>query len=189
MHVPRNTEPIMSVNLTQLSKTIAHALRHEPEAYGLQLDESGWVSLELLVNALRSKNWPQLEPDNIVQVAAATDKKRFEIKDGRIRAYYGHSTDEKIVKTPVVPPILLYHGTIAANMHSILQNGLLPMERQYVHLSEDVQTARIVGSRRKGEVIIFKVSALEAHNSGIAFYREENGTWLAEPVSPKFLSI
>ncbi|AZS14048.1 hypothetical protein [Paenibacillus lutimineralis] len=41
---------------------------------------------------------------NLVNMIEMADKKRHEILDGRIRAIYGHSTPQKILKTAVVHP-------------------------------------------------------------------------------------
>jgi len=46
-----------AVDKTALSKTMAYALRHDPDAYGLILDESGWVPIDELLQALSSQ-WP-----------------------------------------------------------------------------------------------------------------------------------
>jgi RNA:NAD 2'-phosphotransferase (TPT1/KptA family) len=34
------------INLVQLSKTMAFALRHHPERFGLFLDDEGWVPVD-----------------------------------------------------------------------------------------------------------------------------------------------
>ena len=38
-----------NLDLTRLSRTISHALRHEPWVYGLELDTYGWVHMNDLV--------------------------------------------------------------------------------------------------------------------------------------------
>jgi putative RNA 2'-phosphotransferase len=43
---------------------------------------------------------------------------------------------------------VLYHGTPAANVPSIMEHGLRSRSRHHVHLSPDVATARVVGGRR-----------------------------------------
>ncbi len=40
----------MKLNYSKLSRVISHALRHKSEAYNLDLDEEGWVSIESLLN-------------------------------------------------------------------------------------------------------------------------------------------
>ena len=43
-------------DLRDLSKLVSHALRHEPEAYGLRLDKDGWVSLDTFIAAVRASS-------------------------------------------------------------------------------------------------------------------------------------
>lgn len=74
-----------------LSKTIAHALRHDPYAYGLDPDEHGWVSLPALLDALRTRSWPALTATQVAALAAADAKGRYEVAGDRVRARYGHS--------------------------------------------------------------------------------------------------
>ena len=76
-----------------------------------------------------------------------SEKKRHEISDGKIRAYYGHSVPMKIEKEEKMPPEVLFHGTARRFYKSITEKGLLPQNRQYVHLSQDIETAENVGKR------------------------------------------
>jgi putative RNA 2'-phosphotransferase len=42
-----------NLDLTKLSRTVSHALRHKPWLYGLELDSYGWVHVTDLVVSLR----------------------------------------------------------------------------------------------------------------------------------------
>jgi|GEM_PF-3215192 len=55
--------------LRELSKTISHALRHEPWLYELELDDEGWVDLEILLAALgrHRARWAELEAVDAVR--------------------------------------------------------------------------------------------------------------------------
>jgi putative RNA 2'-phosphotransferase len=173
----------------RLSKTISHALRHKPGEYGLQLDAEGWVPIEKLLDALRRRRnaWQQISVADIERIIAESEKQRFEMRDGQIRAYYGHSTSEKIDKQPATPPAFLYHGTTRQVTEAIRREGLKAMNRQYVHLSTDEQTARIVALRRTSQPVILRIAALEAHQQGIRFYLGNEDIWLADPIPPEFI--
>ncbi len=77
----------------RLSKTISHALRHRPEVYGLELDAEGWTPVDDLLAALRTRRpvWRNLSDADLDEMMAQADKQRFEKRDARIRAFYGHS--------------------------------------------------------------------------------------------------
>jgi putative RNA 2'-phosphotransferase len=173
---------------TALSRAMAHALRHEPWLYELELDEAGWVPLDDLVEALRrSRRWRMLQVSDVVDVVARGSKQRYEIEGGRIRALYGHSLPGRIVKEPAPPPAVLFHGTARATVPAILADGLSPMRRQYVHLSVDRETALAVGRRKGRHVALLAVDAAAAHADGVVFMRGNAATWLAEHVPARFV--
>ena len=60
------------------------------------------------------------------------------------------------------------------------------MERQYVHLSSDLQVATEVGKRR-GKPVIFIIDSQQAHQDGVVFHVAENGVWLTEYVNIKYV--
>ncbi|KMQ67374.1 hypothetical protein ACM39_13095 [Chryseobacterium sp. FH2] len=176
----------METNFEQLSKTVSHALRHEPQFYNLELDNQGWVLLSDLVFALNTKGI-RVDENLIITMIEQSPKKRHQILDGKIRAFYGHSTKKRILKNSAEPPDFLYHGTIQSSLNSIMEKGLLPMDRQYVHLSLDERTAGVVGSRKDGKLVILKVNAKEAFLNDVQFYKEENGIWLSDPIPTKYI--
>ena len=143
-----------------LSKEVSYALRHAPWEYELELDSEGWVSVEQLISSFRN---------------------------GKIRAFYGHSIPMKISKEIGYPPKYLYHGTSINYLDDIKLNGLKPMSRQYVHFSEDVETATLVGNRKKGETILLKIDTELAQSKGIKFYIGNEKVWLSDYISPEFI--
>ncbi|MFO1019206.1 MAG: RNA 2'-phosphotransferase [Planctomycetales bacterium] len=178
------------MNHVQLSKKISLVLRHEPWLYELELDPKGWTSLEDLLEGLRSekKEWEQVSLEDIQQILASADKQRFELRKGQIRALYGHSFAEKIVRTKSTPPEFLFHGTSPAALDAINGKGLLPMNRQYVHLSVDRETATLVGKRKSKTPVMLCVDAQAADSSGISFYRGNDNVWLTDHIPPQFIT-
>ena len=174
----------MEASLVRISKFISLVLRHDPGKIDLALDENGWASVdELLVKA-------KIDRVTLEQVVAQNDKMRFAFSpDGRrIRASQGHSIEIDLAFEPVSPPDVLYHGTASRSEASILQKGLLPGQRNHVHLSADQQTAIAVGQRH-GKPIIFTVRAREMAQDGFLFYLSENKVWLTASVPAKYLIL
>jgi putative RNA 2'-phosphotransferase len=179
----------MSKQLTETSKFLSYVLRHQPDAIGITLDLEGWVDIAALIVAA-AKDGKQLDRDLIQTVVTTSDKKRFAISDDglRIRAVQGHSTESVDIKyVEKVPPEFLYHGTATRFLDSIRKEGLLPGSRQYVHLSQDEQTALAVGQRH-GKPVVLKIGALRMHQQGFKFYQAENGVWLVNDVPAEQLS-
>ena len=134
------------INFQKLSKIVSYALRHEPWEYELELDNEGWVEIEQLLTALHYENeWKEVTENELSKMVELSDKKRHEILGGKIRALYGHSVPQKIQKENSIPPSILFHGTKRELVQQILSEGIQPMGRQYVHLSVDIDTAKIVG--------------------------------------------
>jgi putative RNA 2'-phosphotransferase len=176
-------------DLSKLSRAVSHALRHEPWLYELELDGEGWSSVESIVVALRKERpeWTDLCEADLTHMIESSSKRRHEVKDGRIRALYGHSVAGKLKRTPATPPDVLYHGTAPDVVSLIKASGLLPMGRQYVHLSVDESTAVEVGRRKARKPILLRVLAAEAHAKGAHFYEGNEKVWLADYVAPEFI--
>jgi len=178
------------MDLKSLSKQIAYILRHAPWEYELELDEEGWVPLDQLLEGLRSeRGMADVTREDVEEMIRSSDKARFEIEGEMIRAYYGHSVPGKLRKEKAEPPELLYHGTVDRFLGSIRECGLKPMSRQYVHLSGDTGMANIVARRRGKGIVILPIRAREASHSGVVFYRESNGVWLADAVGPEWIEF
>lgn len=167
-----------------LCKEISYALRHAPWEYELEMDEEGFAPLSQLLYAINEESkYPKvIEENDIFHVMELSDKKRLEISGEKIRALYGHSIPMHIKKEKAEPPDVLYHGTAKRFLSSIKEQGLLPMSRQYVHLSVDLETAMQVGKRHDSEPVILKIDAKSAYNSGIKFYIGNDKVWLCDRI-------
>ena len=179
------------MNLVDLSKEISYALRHAPWEYELELDENGFVPIAQLLHALNESNGYDREivQADLEQIIATSEKKRHEIVGDKIRALYGHSVPQIIKMEPGIPPAVLYHGTTHRALPQILQDGLKPMQRQYVHLSIDVETATRVGKRRDPEPIILKIDTEAAQKAGIQFYIGNDKVWLCNRVPKECITV
>ena len=135
----------------KLSKFLSLILRHQPERFALAIDGEGWASLSEVIEILHGLpnfRWAtRADVMAVVEEGSGDAKRRFEVKDNRIRARYGHSLAQPITYEPCTPPRILYHGTSQRVLAAIGSEGLRPMERQYVHLSSDPETATRVGAR------------------------------------------
>ena len=89
----------------ELSKEVSYALRHAPWEYELEMDEEGWVSIEQLLSALNTEGkFGNITRNDLAVMIDKSEKKRHEIKAGKIRALYGHSIPMHIVKEEKTPP-------------------------------------------------------------------------------------
>jgi putative RNA 2'-phosphotransferase len=171
------------------SKLLSYVLRHRPDSIGLQLDPNGWADVDVLLQRLAEYGKP-VARDLLDRVVAENDKQRFAFDAGRtrIRASQGHSIQVDLDLKPAQPPDVLYHGTASRFLKSILASGLHAGNRQHVHLSGDVDTARRVGARH-GFPVILHVDTARMRADGAVFYLSDNGVWLTGPVAPRYLRV
>ncbi len=173
---------------TRISKLLSYGLRHAPADFGVTLDAEGWADVVDVLSALSTRGEP-VTAVHLAEVVRESDKQRFAFShDGaKIRASQGHSVDVDLRLVAIEPPAMLYHGTIDRFVPAIRVAGLVRKSRTHVHLSADEATARVVGARRRGDVVLLTVRAAEMHHDGLAFYRSANGVWLTLHVPAKYL--
>lgn len=172
-----------------VSKFLSLVLRHKPEEIGIMLDESGWTSLDELLQATHGRGIA-LTLDEVKTVVATSDKQRFAISpDGlRIRANQGHSVPVELGYAAAVPPGTLYHGTSSQFLDAIRVQGLCKMSRHHVHLSASRDQALRVGQRRAHPVVL-AVQSHAMHAAGLEFFLSTNGVWLTDHVPVTYLTF
>ncbi|HEY6738982.1 MAG TPA: RNA 2'-phosphotransferase [Actinopolymorphaceae bacterium] len=168
-----------------MSRKLSYVLRHDPESIGLRLDDGGWVEVKVLLDALAAHGI-RLGVDELAEIVATNEKRRFTIEGERIRCAQGHSVPVSLGLSAIQPPARLYHGTPEANVSSIKRRGLVKGTRHHVHLSRDPRSAARVGSRR-GRVVVMVVDAAAMARDGYVFYRSANGVWLTDRVPPAYV--
>jgi len=171
------------------SKLIALGLRHDPGALGITLDRAGFTDVTSLLAGLLAQGVTLTESE-LEALVRSSDKQRFTLTADRtrIRANHGHSVEVDLGLMPETPPERLYHGTVAAFLERIRQDGLIAGARRYVHLSSTVAAAELV-ARRRGRPIVIDVLAGEMHRAGHALFLSTSGVWLTERVPRPFLEF
>src|SRR5207237_4551033 len=98
----------------KLSKLLSYLLRHKPEAVGLTLDERGFTALdELVVKVNTSGRLPcPITIEDVRALIASEASRRFEERDGRVRARSGHTAASvtEVVTERAVPPEFVFVG-------------------------------------------------------------------------------
>lgn len=172
-----------------ISKFLSLILRHAPETIELNLDKNGWANIDELITQSHQFG-KELNFETLEEIVETNDKKRFTFNDDltKIRANQGHSINVELNLKESEPSDFLYHGTVEKFIDLIKKDGLKKMNRQYVHLSKDKETAIKVGSRR-GKPIILKIDASKMFQDGFIFYLSENNVWLIDEVPVKYIGF
>lgn len=178
--------------LRKLSRFLSLLLRHRPARFPIHMDDQGYADLDEVMHFVRGlPNFRWATYSDIDAVLDLPGRQRFERvrqEDGPtlIRALYGH-TAVRPTYEPAEPPPVLYHGTAPETVPAIRRDGLHPMERQYVHLSVDAETARRTGLRHAGDAVVLEIDAAAAHDAGIAFYHPVEEIFLCDHVPPDYI--
>ncbi len=178
---------LKSEDRVRISKFMSGLLRHFGRKFGIKIDEDGWADLNEVAKIIKDKYGVGKK---VVELIAIFDKKeRFEIKNGKIRAKYGHSMevntrwseDGKI-------PSRLYHATDPRNLQSIMKRGLLPMKRLEVHICADPNDALVVGKRHCSCPVLLEIDAERAIKNGIEI-RKKGKLYTADYIPPEYIKL
>ena len=175
------------MNLTEKSKYMAKLLRHAPELGNLTIDRNGYTSVESLLKAL------EINKETLDEIVKTDNKKRYSYDETGtlIRANQGHSLPYvQIDFKKYIPTNHIYHGTAKKFEDSIMEKGLIPGSRQYVHLSKDLETATTVGLRHghsKDNIVIFEIDYNKMIKDGYEFFISDNGVVLIKSVPKEYL--
>lgn len=175
----------MGEEYKKISKYLSYILRHKPESIGLTLDVNGWANIDELIEKTTEI---AISKTLINEVVKTSDKQRFIISEDqmKIRANQGHSVNIDLNLVAKEPPNILYHGTAEDSVNPIMKEGIKPNSRQYVHLSENIETAWKVGSRH-GKPVILTINCEAMFLDGYEFYLSNNGVWLTNYVPSKYI--
>ncbi len=166
----------------RISRRLSYLLRHNPEQFEIELDGEGFADLDSVAARLG------IPAGDIRAAIDESSKRRFEVVGNRIRALYGHSVGVDLHLPSVDPPETLYHGTTWSLVREVMEEGLKPMGRLFVHLSVTEEEARQVGLRREPNPAIILVRAQRASEEGLEFYRPGD-IYLVSEVPPEYLSL
>lgn len=173
----------------KLSVFISLVLRHKPDEAGISLDEHGWANVAELIEGI-NETGRKINMEILEEIVRTDLKQRYSFNEDKtlIRANQGHSVPVDVELEEQQPPHVLYHGTADRFLESIMAEGLKPMNRLYVHLSKEEETAVKVG-KRHGNPVVLKVNAKEMYDDGKKFYLSQNGVWLTKHVDKKYIEV
>ena len=171
----------------KLGRFISLVLRHKPETIGIILDKNGWADVKDLIEKIKLSE-RYIDMEILERIVRENNKKRYSFNEDKtkIRASQGHSIEVELNLKEMTPPEILYHGTAAKFLESIKEKGILKRNRQYVHLSSDIETAKNVGQRH-GEPVILRIDTIGLKKIGHKFYLSENKVWLCDDIPSEYI--
>jgi len=176
--------------LDHLGRVLTGILRHFPDRYELPIDPQGWVALPQIVRAISQKHpaYHWLRPQHLLAIAETDAKGRYEVRDDRIRATYGHTVDVDLDLPTDNIPDHLYYPVTEEEATIVLEVGLKPSDRKKVHLSKTAEDARAAGAVRTPNPVILEVDAKTAREGGLVIKKAAKTVYLVDRVPPEYLS-
>jgi putative RNA 2'-phosphotransferase len=186
---PKGCIPVNSATKTKTSKTMAFLLRHRPDVGDLSLDEQGWVCEEALRGALKRLLRIELDAQTLINIIEDAPVRRFEHKDGRIRASAKVQAHNNAKRT--IPPDILYHATTSDRVGAIVRTGSLdPGPNGHVFLASSESKAWRTAHRLQGGACpkVLVVDACRARRQGVTFLRDrKTGLFLSNKIPTRHL--
>lgn len=177
-----------------LSKRMAFILRWRPDTINVTLTKQGYVDVNKFITGYNKLNKANINIEDLEYVVSTDDKTRYSFNEDKtmIRANQGHSKDLGIEVDMIEkrPPAMLYHGTTKARYAQIKHDGLKPMSRTFVHLTDNKGTAFVVAKRYAkftNNVAILAIDTARMIKDGYRFKISENGVWQIKSVEPKYI--
>lgn len=169
----------------RLTRSLAYMLRHQPDEFDLEVDRHGWADLDDVVRALNERVGSAVSEDDVHEALHAADKPRYELKDGKIRALYGHSI-EIDPGEPDEPPDELYAVVRGRDVPNVERDGLKGVRRTFIHLSLTKEEAREAGRRLDRRYAVVTVLAGDAWEEDIDFY-DRTSMFLSDDIPTEFI--
>ena len=151
--------------IERITRSLAYMLRHQPEEFDLELNAYGYGELGDVVCALNERLGEPIEEQDVLDAIESGDRPRYEVKDGMIRALYGHSISID-PGDPSDPPEELYLGVGSRDAERAAKQGLRGGRRTFLHLALTYDDARETGRRVAEEYAVITVFAQRAFEVG-----------------------
>jgi len=175
--------------LESIGRMMAGTLRHFPEKFELKMETNGFIDLREFIDALqrtrRRLQW--LRPHHIVAIIETDPKGRYEYRDGKIRATYGHSIDVELDLPTTGIPDQLYYPTTQEEVDIVLETGIKPSDRKKVHLSKTYENAAEAGRVRTPNPVILEIDTARAIASGLVIMKAGKTVFLVDNMPHEFL--
>jgi putative RNA 2'-phosphotransferase len=175
--------------LDHLGRVMTGILRHFPDRYQLTIDPHGWVDLPEMVRAIGRKHpaYHWLRPQHLVAIAETDAKGRYEVRDERVRATYGHTLEVDLDLPTDHIPERLYFPVTPEEAAIVLEVGLRPTDRRKVHLSKTAADARTAGKVRTPDPVILEIDARRVQDRGIVIMQAGKTVYLVDSIPAEML--
>ncbi|MEA1866514.1 MAG: hypothetical protein U9N19_00195 [Thermodesulfobacteriota bacterium] len=177
--------------LKRLEKTLFAMLGRQPDAFGIVLDEGGWISIkEIHPTLMKEAGFPHITLRSLTQFFSLYRPEKFEWQGNHVRVKSELQSPDLTVYEKATPPELLY-VSIRPKAHAhVIARGLQPNNnKKWVVLSTKEEVALRIGRLRDRDPVIAEVMALKSNKAGVVFRRAGKVLFLVEGMDPQWMNI
>ncbi|MEM0195983.1 MAG: RNA 2'-phosphotransferase, partial [Thermoplasmatales archaeon] len=156
----------------------------------LEVNDRGYVSIDEMVQEIRfyNRRLHFVGSSHIFAVVLTDDKGRYQISENKryIRATYGHTIDVDLSDLPTDGiPEILYYPTNREEYEILKENGILPSDRRWVHLSNSKEKAYIAGLYHFDSPLLVPIKTEVVKEMGENIYRAGQQVFICKFVPPQ----
>lgn len=176
-----------------LGRIITGILRHRPERYHIEIDERGYVNIDEMVQVIRFyyRRFHFVGPSHIFSIILTDQKGRYQLSDNKryLRATYGHTIDVDLTDLPSDGiPEILYYPTNKEEFEILKENGILPSDRRWIHLSSSKEKAYIAGLYHFDSPLVIPLKSASILDSGENLYHAGQEVYICKYVSSESMT-
>ena len=174
--------------LENLAKMLAYILGHRPDEFGLVLDETGFVPLKQLQQALMQEpGWGFVRRHHLDQVVLLLKPPAFEIVGDKIRCLQPGPLPRR--RPGERPPPLLYLGLPPKAHERVWNEGLKAAAGGELILARTREAALKLGKLRAPSPLLITIQAQAATQTGVPFTGYGEELFLVQEVPREFLQM
>ncbi len=175
--------------LKRLEKILFAMLGRQPDAFGIVLDEGGWVSIKELHQALmKETGFSHITERGLTQLFSLYRPEKFEWQENRVRVRPELQSPDLTKYKEATPPELLY-VSIRPKAHAHVIARGLQTNKKWIVLSTEKEMALRIGRRRSRDPVIAEVMALKSSKAGVVFRGAGKVLYLVEGLDPQWMNI
>jgi putative RNA 2'-phosphotransferase len=178
-------------DLAKLQKMLLSILGKCPDAFGVLLEEGGWITMKRLHKVIQAEQgFAHITPRSLIQFFTLYRPDEFELRDQSVRIRPELRTEAAAHPEVAEPPNILY-VCIRPRAHAhVLANGLRPSGTdKWIALSTTKDMALRIGKRRDPAPIMAEVMARKACEAGVVFRKSGDLLYVVDGLGPEHLGL
>lgn len=173
-----------------MEKILFAMLGRQPDAFGIVMNEGGWISIkELHLTLMKETGFSHITKRGLTQFFSLYRPEKFEWQENYVRVRLELQSPGLTIYKEATPPELLY-VSIRPKAHAhVIAHGLQSSNNKRIVLSTEKELALKIGKRRDKDPIIAAIMALKSSEAGIVYRKAGELLYLVEGLDPQWINI